>query len=205
MFFYLLETTHSINFRDTLATFGSDLALILAFVLGKVFWDSQGWLEEWTAWVFYHGCSLCSGLGRMTCFPPAFSSLCITQCTFAILFLFTTGFWGFPGVSEGNESACSAGHLDLIPGLGKSPGGGQGNPLQYSCLENPMDRGAWRATVHGVAKSHDWAPKHSTAQVSVPEKYCYIIKNKDSNCTWREDRGEHEAELGPCRSLAQSG
>ena len=41
----------------------------------------------------------------------------------------------------------------LIPGLGRSPGGGRGNPLQYSCLENPMDRGAWRAIVHGVAKS----------------------------------------------------
>ena len=43
--------------------------------------------------------------------------------------------------------------LGSIPGLGRSPGGGHGNPLQYSCLENPMDRGAWRATVHGVAKS----------------------------------------------------
>ena len=43
--------------------------------------------------------------------------------------------------------------LGLIPGSGRSPGGGNGNPLQYSCLENPMDRGAWRATVHGVAKS----------------------------------------------------
>ena len=46
--------------------------------------------------------------------------------------------------------------VDLIPGLGNSPGGGHGNPLQYSCLENPMDRGAWRATVHRVGKSqHD--------------------------------------------------
>ena len=43
--------------------------------------------------------------------------------------------------------------MGLIPGLGRSPRGGHGNPLQYSCLENPMDRGAWRATVHGVAKS----------------------------------------------------
>ena len=43
--------------------------------------------------------------------------------------------------------------VGLIPGLGRSPGGGHGNPLQYSCLENPMDRGAWRATVHGVAQS----------------------------------------------------
>ena len=49
----------------------------------------------------------------------------------------------------------NAGDMDLIPGLGRSPVGGQGNPLQYTCLENPMDRGAWWATVHGVAKRHD--------------------------------------------------
>ena len=60
---------------------------------------------------------------------------------------------GFPGGSAGKESACSVGDLSSIPGLGRSPGGGNGDPLQYSGLENPMDRGAWRATVHGVAKS----------------------------------------------------
>ena len=60
---------------------------------------------------------------------------------------------GFPGGSDGKEFACNAGNLGLIPGLGRSPGGGHGNPLQYSCLENPMDREAWRATVHGVAKN----------------------------------------------------
>ena len=60
---------------------------------------------------------------------------------------------GFPGGSEDKASACNAGDPGSIPGLGRSPGEGNGNPLQYSCLENPMDRGAWRATVHGVAKS----------------------------------------------------
>ena len=50
-------------------------------------------------------------------------------------------------------SACNAGDLGSFPGLGRSPGGGNGNPLQYSCLENPMDRGAWWVTVHRVAKS----------------------------------------------------
>ena len=55
--------------------------------------------------------------------------------------------------SDGKESACNAGDLGLIPGWGRSPGEGNGNLLQYSCLENPMDRGAWRATVYGVAKS----------------------------------------------------
>ena len=54
------------------------------------------------------------------------------------------------------ESACNAGDLASIPGLGRSPGGGHGKPLQYSCQENPMDRGAWQATVHGVARvRHD--------------------------------------------------
>ena len=60
---------------------------------------------------------------------------------------------GFPGGSDGNESACNAGDLGSIPGLGRSPGEGNGNPLQYSSLENSMDRGAWQATVHGVTKS----------------------------------------------------
>ena len=55
--------------------------------------------------------------------------------------------------SEDKASACNAGDPGWIPGLGRSPGEGNGNPLQCSCLENPMDRGAWRATVHGVAKS----------------------------------------------------
>ena len=60
---------------------------------------------------------------------------------------------GFPYGSEGEESACHAGHPGLILRFRRSLGGGHGDPLQYSCLENPMDRGAWRATVHGVAKS----------------------------------------------------
>ena len=62
---------------------------------------------------------------------------------------------GFPGGSDSKESACSAGDRVSIPGLGRSPGEGNGNLLQYSCLGNPMDRGASQATVHGVAKS--WA------------------------------------------------
>ena len=60
---------------------------------------------------------------------------------------------GFPGGSDGKESACNVGDLGSIPGLGRSSGEGNGNPLQYSCLKNPMDRGAWQATAHGVTKS----------------------------------------------------
>ena len=62
-------------------------------------------------------------------------------------------FVGFPGGLEGKASACNAGDLGSIPELGRSSGEGNGNPLQYSCLENPIDRGAWEAAVHGVAKS----------------------------------------------------
>ena len=60
---------------------------------------------------------------------------------------------GFPGGSEVKASACNVGDLGSIPGSGRSPGGGNGYPFQYSYLENPMDGGAWWATVHGVAKS----------------------------------------------------
>ena len=60
---------------------------------------------------------------------------------------------GFPGGSAGKESTCNAGDLGSIPGLGRSPGEEISNLLQYSCLENPMDRGAWWATVRGIAKS----------------------------------------------------
>ena len=58
-----------------------------------------------------------------------------------------------PHGSDGKESACNVRDLGLIPGLGRSPGEGNGSPLQYSCLENPMETGSWWATVHGVAKS----------------------------------------------------
>ena len=59
----------------------------------------------------------------------------------------------FPDGSDGKESACNVGDLGSIPGLESSPGEGNGYPLQYSCLGNSMDRGAWRATVHGATKS----------------------------------------------------
>ena len=67
---------------------------------------------------------------------------------------------GFLHSSVGKASVCNAGDLGSIPGLGRSPGEGNGNPLQYSCLENPMDKGAWRATVHGVTRvRHDLVTK----------------------------------------------
>ena len=62
-------------------------------------------------------------------------------------------FLGFLGGSDSKQSACNVGDLGSIPGLERSPGGGYSNPLQYSSLENIMDRGAWQAIVHGVPKS----------------------------------------------------
>ena len=63
---------------------------------------------------------------------------------------------GIPGGSDGKESACNSGDLGSIPGSGRSPGEGKGYPLQYSCLENPMDRGAWWATVHKESDTTDF-------------------------------------------------
>ena len=75
---------------------------------------------------------------------------------------------GFPGSSAGKKSACSAGDLGLISGSGRSPGEGTGNPLQYSCLENPIDRGIWQATVHGVARvGHDLVSKPPSLLLAV--------------------------------------
>ena len=67
--------------------------------------------------------------------------------------LLTPLFMGLPGGSDSKEAACNAGYLSSIPGLGRSPAGGHGNPLQYSCLENPMGRGDWWATVREVTES----------------------------------------------------
>ena len=76
----------------------------------------------------------------------------------------TPVFLGFPCGSAGKKSVCNVGDLGSIPGLGRSPAGGHGNPLHYACLGTLMDRGAWRAAVHGVAESQrllsDWA-QHS--------------------------------------------
>ena len=81
------------------------------------------------------------------------------MCVYIYIYIYThthTHTYGLPQWLSGKESACNAGDSGeavSIPGLGRFPGGGHGNPLQYSCLENPMDRGAWCATVHRVVKS----------------------------------------------------
>ena len=86
------------------------------------------------------------------------------------------GILGFPGGSDGKESACNVGDLGSIPQSGRYPGEGNGYPLQYSCLESPMDRGAWWATVYGVSKSQIWLSNwhfhsHFQPPVSLPAEH----------------------------------
>ena len=103
--------------------------------------------------------TLCSSAGKKkknpptSCRRPRFNSW-IRKIPWKGDGLPTPVFLGFPRGSDGKESICNARDLGSIPGLGRSPGRGHGNPVQSSCLENPMDRGAWWATVHGVTNSH---------------------------------------------------
>ena len=83
---------------------------------------------------------------------------------------------GFPGGSVGKESACNMEDMGLVPGLGRSPGGGHGNPLQYSCLENPVDRGGWWAA---VLRLQSWTglndkAQHTTFFISVSLYFLFI-------------------------------
>ena len=93
----------------------------------------------------------------------------------------------FPHSLMGKESAWKAGDPGPIPGLGRPHGEGNGNPLQYTCLENPMDRGAWRATVHGVARvGHDIATKPPTCEIQPQTHYLDLIKREHQiNPNWK--------------------
>ena len=83
----------------------------------------------------------------------AFLLFLFFYCEFIIIIILLSSLWGFPGGSDDKECSCNAGGPVLSPGSERCPGEGNDNPLQYSCLENRMDEGAWRATVHGVAKN----------------------------------------------------
>ena len=84
------------------------------------------------------------------------------KLVFPFCFIYISRSKGFSGGSDGKESACHAGDPGSIPASGRSPGKGKGYPLHYSCLGNPMDRGAWWATVHGVTKSQAWLSNKHT-------------------------------------------
>ena len=83
---------------------------------------------------------------------------------------------GFPGGSDGKESACSVGDLGSVPELGRSPGEGNGYPLQYSCLENPTDRGDWQTTVHGVSKGQTQTKQLSLISIIITSGPPQIIR-----------------------------
>ena len=103
--------------------------------------------------------------------------------------------FGFPGGSEVKASACNVGDLGLIPGLGRSLGEGNGNPLQYSCLENPMDGGAWWTTVHGVAKSQTRLSDFTSLQVCHSFPYKEQASNLTTAVTIHSDFGAQENKI----------
>ena len=93
---------------------------------------------------------------------------------------------GFPHSLVSEESACNAGDPGLIPGLGRFSGEGNGNPLQYSHLENPMDRGAWQATVHGIARV-----RHDLVTKPLPPTVFMLMKLRIPD-TWNMSGGRDE-------------
>ena len=90
-------------------------------------------------------------MNNMTIFVPGIMCLCVST---VLISMCIESHGGFPSGSVKNLPR-NSGNVGLIPGSKRSPGGGNGNPLQYSCLENPMDKGVWRATVHEVRKSQN--------------------------------------------------
>ena len=98
---------------------------------------------------------------------------------------------GFPSGSDGRVSVSNAGDPDSIPGLGRSPGEGNGSPLQYSCRENPMDRGAWWATVHGVAESLTRLSNFTFTfkELKWASQVALVVKNLPSNAGDIKDSG----------------
>ena len=102
------------------------------------------------------------------CLPQADSTS--IQMVYTPVFASTREAEGFPGGSDSKVSACNAGDLGSIPELGRSPGEGNGYPLQYSCLENSLDRGAWWAIVHGLQRvGHNWGTNNTQRIVSKKE------------------------------------
>ena len=96
-------------------------------------------------------------------------------------FIFLVSIMGFSGGSDGKETTCNAGDLGSISGLGSSSGGGHGKPLQYSYLENPMDRRAWWATVYGVTESDTTEWLSTITGVSQEAQVVRVVKNLPAN------------------------
>ena len=115
---------------------------------------------------------------------------------------------GFTGGSDSKESACHMGDPGLIPGLGRSPGEGNGYPLQYSCLKNPMDAGAWWATVSGVTKDSDTTEQLTLPFIVVSICISLVVKNLPANAgdtrDLRRSTGEGDGHPLQCSRLVRS-
>ena len=106
-------------------------------------WDSPGKNTGVGCHFLLQGIFPTQGSNLLSCVPCMAGRFFTTVPPEKPWYYLISPIWDFPGGSEGKASACNAGDPGLIPGLGRSPGEGNGNPIQYSCLENPMDRGAW--------------------------------------------------------------
>ena len=115
----------------------------------------------------------------MTGFEPDLQLWTSCICVHLVVVCFCWYLRSFPGGPDGTESACHAGDPGSIPGSGRSTGGRNGTPLQYSCLENPMDRGVWWATVHGVSKQSDMTKWLTLSLFTLQSCMCDLFSNLD--------------------------
>ena len=131
--------------------------LIIQLIFFFLIWDAKGIMS-----LLLRNCILkLDFTGQLS--PPTYAVMVqcrlewrlIDRLWIASILFWKHFWWGFPVGSDGKDSTCSSGDLHLIPGSERAPGEGNGNPLQYSCLGNHMNRGAWWATVHGVTKDSD--------------------------------------------------
>ena len=146
--------------------------------------ERLNWTEEQLkSWDQWHNHDLLKKLISTTQSSKIIMLIIAVVCGKKIRFL---TFLGFPGSSNSKEFACNAGNQDSVSGLGRSSGEGNGNPLQYSCLENPMDRGARQARVHGVAKSQTRLGDFTFTLIFLLKNgYVYVLMlwGKTSQCT----------------------
>ena len=110
--------------------------------------------------------------------PHCHELSCVTTAYLFLVLWWIEGTKGLPQCLGGKESVCSAGDLHSIPGPGRSPGAVHGNPLRYFCLEHPMDRGSWHATVHGIAWNQTQLKQLSRAQHRECPKYQAVLLRK---------------------------
>ena len=152
----------------------------------------QARILEWVAMPFSRASSWPRDRTPISCIGRQILYHCVTwmiQGFFTSILLFQD----FPGGSEGKASVYNEGDPGSIPGSGWSPGEGNGNPLQYSCLENPMDGGIWSATVHGVGKSWTWLSDFTHSLTHAIFCFFCVLKKRKGNLgetenTWKEDK-----------------